>query len=346
MNKLIYTILAGALLFATLPAFAGNPDRQGEAGAPELLMNPWAPSAGLHTMTTSMISGVEAIRLNPAGVARINKTQVMFGHAIYLDGTDINMNAFGLAQRVGNSGAFGISIMSLDFGDIPVTTTNQPEGTGATFSPRFFNIGISYSYIFENKVSVGATVRAVSEAIDNASASAVALDAGVQYVTGERDNFKFGISLRNVGSRMKFGGEGLSTVRSVPIGSVSYNLTVENRPASFELQSVLNIGGSYDFYAGDLRFTLVGNYTSNAFSRDQIGGGAEVSYNEYVSVRAGYRVETGTGEPAVYRGLAAGVTLNVPVSKKENAPRVGIDYAYRDTRIFNGTHNISVRLSL
>ena len=60
---------------------------------------------------------------------RINKTEVSLGHAIYLQGTGININAFGLAQRVGKSGSFGISLMALDFGDIRVTTTAQPEGT-------------------------------------------------------------------------------------------------------------------------------------------------------------------------------------------------------------------------
>ena len=66
MNKILYSILFCFLFFATVVE-AGNPDRQGEAGAYELLMNPWARSAGLHTMTTSMIMGVEALRLNPAG---------------------------------------------------------------------------------------------------------------------------------------------------------------------------------------------------------------------------------------------------------------------------------------
>ena len=181
MNRFIYSFLL--LVFCTLllpAAWAGNPDRQGEAGAPELLMNPWARSAGLHTMTTSMISGVEAMRLNVAGLSRITKTEVVFGHSIYLQGTGININALGLSQKIGENGALGISLMTIDFGDIPRTTTIQPEGTGSTFSPRFFNMGIGYSHIFENKVSVGALVRIVSEGVEDVTASTVALDAGLQ----------------------------------------------------------------------------------------------------------------------------------------------------------------------
>ncbi len=353
MNRFIYFILSLALAVTVSDiSFAGNPDRQGEAGASELLMNPWARSAGLHTMTTSMITGVESMRLNVAGLARINKTEVLLGNALYLKGTDIKMNALGVATRMGKSGALGISLMALDIGDIMVTTTDQPDGTGATFSPRFFNLGISYANVFENKVSVGATFRAVSESIADASASAIALDAGVQYVTGEQDNFKFGISLRNVGARLSFKGEGFDIDNEIQQDGGSFGLTNSLRSDDFELQSVLNIGGSYDFLVGKKgRITMVGNYTSNAFSQDQIGGGLEFAFNEMFMVRGAYRVDFGAtaldaAEEALYTGVAGGVTINVPVSKKENAPRIAFDYAYRATKIYDGTHNFAVRISL
>lgn len=330
---------------------AGNPDRQGEAGAYELLMNPWARSAGFHSMSTSLVRGVESLRLNPAGLGRINKTEVLIGHARYLEGTDIQMNAFGISQRVGESGAFGLSIMSLDIGEIPITTTDQPEGTGATFSPNFFNLGISYAHIFENKISVGITMRIISESIADLSAFGIGIDAGVQYVTGPQDNFKFGISLRNVGSRMSFGGQGLSFPTENPDGTLSFDITVNQRSAQFELPSVLNIGMSYDFHITKAnRVSILGNFTSNSFSRDQLGGGIEYSLNDMFMLRAAYKVEVGLSaerevERSVYSGLSAGVSLEVPL-KRESANRFGIDYAYRATQPFSGTHNISVRIAI
>ena len=59
---------------------AGNPDRQGEAGAYELTINPWARAAALHSMHTSMVWGVEAMWHNPAGLSKINKSEYMLGH--------------------------------------------------------------------------------------------------------------------------------------------------------------------------------------------------------------------------------------------------------------------------
>ena len=258
MKKSLYLFLALTLTATGLQA--GNPDRQGEAGAPELLMNPWARSAGLHSMSTSMVTGVESMMLNIAGLARINKTEVIFGHSQYLKGTGISTNALGLSQKIGKNSALGISIMTLDFGDIQRTTTYQPEGTGGTFSPRFMNFGLGFSHIFENKVSVGVLGRAVTEGVEDVTATGICLDAGVQYVTGEQENFKFGISLRNIGGRMQFRGEGLSQNVTIPGFDDDYGLVVNQRSTSFEMQSVLNIGLSYDYYIlGKSRLTAIGN---------------------------------------------------------------------------------------
>ncbi|MEL6863521.1 MAG: PorV/PorQ family protein [Bacteroidota bacterium] len=351
-NKFIYYLLVFAMVCTTADwAYAGNPDRQGEAGAAQLLLNPWARSAGLHSMTTANIRGVEAMRINVAGLSRIAKTEFQFSNAIYLEGTDININAFGIAQRVGESGAFGVSLMAIDLGDIPVTTTNQPEGTGATFSPRLLNLGLSYAHTFENKVSVGITFRGVSESTADLNAFGFAIDAGVQYVTGPQDNFKFGISLRNVGTPMSFTGQGLSENLPNPEGVLPYTLAYFQRSQQFELPSMLNIGGSYDFLINPKnRLTLVANFTSNSFSQDQIGGGLEYAFNDMFMIRGGYKYEVGSqadgGERApVETGISGGLTVEVPL-KKESTNRLGIDYAYRTTDPWGGTHNFALRIML
>lgn len=352
--KNTFTLSSLLLLLILGSAQAGNPDRQGEAGANQLLINPWARSAGFHSMNTSNVTGVDALFLNVAGLSRINKTQIQFGHTIYLDGADLSINAGGLAQRMGKNGTIGVSLMSFDLGDLEVTTENTPEGTGATFKPAFFNLGVSYAYLFENKVSVGVTAKMVSEAISNVSASAFALDAGVQYVTGERDNFKFGIALRNIGSRMQFKGEGLNVQRPSPNPAFNYPITYYQRSSTYELPSQLNIGASYDWYLGspDYRITGVANFTSNAFSRDQIGGGVEFGFRELFAIRAAYKTETDIvrGEESLDNGLSAGMSFSIPLRRKEAGdkyvPTMSIDYAYRMTAIYNGIHNIGVRIDL
>jgi len=329
---------------------AGNPDRQGEAGGVELLFSVWARSSGVHTMNTSFVTGVESMRLNVAGLSRINKSEIIVAHTRLFEGTGMSINSLGIAQRLGNAGVLGISLSAVDFGDIPVTTEDTPEGTGATFSPSFFHLGIAYSKTFANKVSVGLLLRGVSESTADVKAFGFAIDAGVQYVTGPQDNFKFGISIRNVGSPMTFGGDGLNFRTDNPNSQVSYDLTISQRAAKFELPSVLNIGLSYDFIFGETaRLTVLGNFTANSFSKDQIGGGLEFGFREMFMVRAAYKVDMGKEIPGLsdnaYSGLAAGATIEVPL-KKGATNRFGIDYAYRATNPFNGTHNISLRFKI
>jgi len=358
MNTLykLQTTLLLIIISASL-AIAGNPDRQGEAGAGELLLNPWARSAGLHTMNTASITGIESMRLNIAGLSRISGREVVLANTRLYEGADVRLNALGFGNKVGTNGAFGITLTAVDFGDIPITTASNPEGTGGVFSPSFFNIGLGYSYMYDNKISVGILVRGVSESISNLSAFGMAIDAGVQYVAGERDNFRLGISLRNVGSSMSFSGEGLAFQTNTNEG---VTITASQRSADFEMPSVLNIGLSYDFFFGsrtdaegnvlaqNIMVRAIGNFTSNAFSRDQIGGGIEAVFGGKFTIRGGYKQEIGAIgaiQENIYTGLAGGASVELPFNAAGDK-RIGIDYAYRTTNPYRGTHNIAIRLLL
>lgn len=348
MNKTIVNLWIVLCCLTTTMATAGNPDRQGEAGGYELLLNPWARSAGLHALNTSWVSGVEAMQINVAGLSRLSKSEFVIGHTRLFVGTDISLNSLGLAQKMGEKGAFGITLTAMDFGDIALTTTDNPEGTGADYSPSFFNLGLSYSHTFDKKVSVGILVRGISENIQDVGAFGFAIDAGVQYVSGAKDNFKFGISLRNMGSPMKFGGEGLNVTTTPPRSD--HPITYSIRAAGFELPSMLNIGASYDFYAGDPhRISVLTNFTANSFTVDQLGAGIEYSFKEMFMARVGYRYDLSISaddtDHGVYTGLAAGVTIEVP-TKKDSAGRFGFDYAYLATNPFDGTHNFSIRYKM
>lgn len=349
MNKTLQSILLTAsMVLCAVIVQAGNPDRQGEAGASELLLNPWARSAGVHSMSTASVSGIESMRINVAGLGRMNQGEFVVANTRLYDGSTLGMNTVGFATKMGESSAIGVTLTAMDFGDIEITTTDQPEGTGGTYSPSFLQIGLGYAYTYENKISVGMLVRGVSESLPSVSAFGIAIDAGVQYVSGEEDNFKLGISLRNTGSSMEFGGEGLSFQTQAPDSpGNSYLLTADSRSQDFQLPSQLNIGLSYDFYFAELDFVrVIGNFTSNAFSTDQLGVGLELFFRDLVILRGGYRIDLDEqeGRENLYTGAAGGVSFMIP-TKKDSDRKVMIDYAYRATDPFNGTHNLSLGLA-
>ncbi len=357
----IFTIVF--LLGTSLPVDAGNEDRAGQAGASELLINPWARSSGWCGLNTAAVRGIEGIFLNPAGMAFTNQTEAIFSHTQWLQGTDININTFGLSQSIGDNGSvLGLGIMSMNFGDIDRTEVNHPEGGIGTFSPNYTNIGISYSRAFSNSIYGGINVRIISESLDNISAQGIALDAGLQYVTGPKENIKFGVAMKNVGPRMMFSGDGL-VIRVDPSGAEEYESSVAQRASEFELPSLIHIGAAYDILLDEkvetndegeehtkhsYRVTLAGNFTSNSFTADQYGAGVEVALWETVMVRGGYKYEAVEDEEmasSALTGIGFGMTVVAPINK-EKGSTLGFDYSYRDSNPFSGTHSFGIRINL
>ena len=208
MKKQLSIILIATLGLGSV--WAGNPDRAGSAGASQLLINPWAASNGLVGANMASIRGLESVFTNVAGLCFIGKNELITANSQYLSGTGISLNSVGFATRVGDSGVLGITVTSMQFGDIPIMTEDLPEGGIGTFSPSFSNIGVSYSKEFSNSIFAGITLRIIGESISNVKSSGVASDAGIRYVTGENDQIKFGITLKNVSPTMNFKGDGLS----------------------------------------------------------------------------------------------------------------------------------------
>jgi len=348
-------LLALTLTIAlVLPAFvtmAGNKDRSGSAGASELLINPWARGTGIGCSDVASVKGLEASFMNVAGLAFTKKTEMIFTHTNWFQGSGITLNNFGIAQKIGESSAIGLSIMSMRFGDLQKTTVESPDpslGSIGTFTPSLLNIALSYSKAFSNSIYGGMTVRIINEAISDISAQGIALDAGIQYVTGDAENIHFGISLKNVGPTMKFKGDGLSFRGYIPGKETQF--TIEQRAAQYELPAQLNIGLAYDIKMAEMhRLTLSGGFTSNSFSKDQFGIGAEYGLGTYLMLRAGYAYEQGlwsdSERTTAFTGPSAGLTVDIPFNR-EKGSSFAIDYSYRTTNPFSGNHCIGVRVSL
>ena len=106
MNKSFrYIVLSFVVLLglSAPQAFAGNKDRSGQAGASELLINPWAASSGWGNAGMSFVHGVEAIYGNVAGISSCRTLDVNFTHTSWLVGVgnETRISSFGFLARVG-----------------------------------------------------------------------------------------------------------------------------------------------------------------------------------------------------------------------------------------------------
>lgn len=304
-------------------------------------------SNGLAGTNMATVRGLESTFLNIAGLAFVERNELTFANTRYLSGSDIAVNSVGFATKVGDAGVLGLSVMTMGFGDIAITTEDLPEGGIGSFSPSFSNIGVSYAKAFSNTIYGGITVRIIGEAISNVRASGVAFDAGIQYLSSENDRLSFGISLRNVGAPMRFSGDGL-TITGTPQNGAN-SLTLLQRAERYELPSLVNIGFGYDVVqAESYTATLTGQFVSNSFTKDNFGGGLEFNLREKFILRAGYMWEQGLGSEdnstTAFTGPAAGFTVQLPTG--ENGGTIGIDYGYRTTNPFNGNHSIGIHLAL
>jgi hypothetical protein len=343
-----FKYLAVLLALATVsPMYAGNPDRAGSAGGMQLLVNPWTQSNGLAGANMADATPVESMFQNVAGLAFVQQTEVSFSYMDYLSGADVDVNTLGLAQRLGETSAIGLTISSFNFGDIRRTTTESPDGDGTFFNASILNIGVSYAKAFSNSIYGGITFKIISESTADLRASGVAFDAGIKYVTGDRDQVKFGITLKNVGPPISFSGDGLSFQTLDP--TEEFEFTAELRSQNYELPSLVSIGFSYDFLLGERTgLTAHGTFTANSFTRDNFLIGADFNFQENFFLRAGYHYETDILNDAnrryVYTGFAAGAGVQVAFGPKKT--QLSLDYAYRPTQPFNGTHAIGARIHI
>jgi hypothetical protein len=351
MKILKRSLILGVILSTSYAALAGNEDRSGSAGSSQLLINPWARSSAWGNAGSSSVKGLEAQFMNIAGLAYADKTELIFARTNWLGSqSGIAVNTFGLAQRINDNSVLSLSVLSMNYGDIPITTYDNPEGGIGDFSPTSSVIALGYAKLFSERISGGINMKVISESTASVKASGIALDAGVRYVTGENDKMKFSITLKNVGPAMSYSGDGMSIETVIP--TTGLTLTTQQRAQKFELPSQLLIAGSYDFNFGEEHLLTAGaTFVSNAFSNDQFAGGLEYSFltkKATFRLRGGMLYEKGMFNIETSRtalsGPTAGLTFDFPFGK--GGTMIGLDYTFRTSNPFGAIHTVGVRINL
>lgn len=345
MKYKMFSVLSVALvllLFFSLNSYAGNRDKAGTAAAPELLIPVGARDLAMGGSTIAFTSGIEAIYWNPAGLARSQyNADAMFSHMTYL--ADIDINYLAVAGKFGNFGTVGFSLKSLAIGDIPITTEDFPDGTGGVLSPTFFTVGITYSKILSDRVSVGFTVNVINENFSEArvSATGFAFSAGVQYQNlGGIEGLDIGVAVKNIGPQMGFSGSGL--LRQGLIDDTNRGSSfIEVEGATDELPSIIEIGGGYTINAGEMsKVRLAGMFQNQNFSDDQARFGIEYEYNDTFFLRGGFNSAPDAPEDNFIFGATLGAGIHVVLGGVD----VRADYGWMQTDFFDNQNAFSIKL--
>ena len=321
--------------------FGGGGRRNGTGGAQELLIPVSARGLALSGAYTSGITGIDAIFYNPAGLGvSKNSAEAMFSYMNYI--ADINFSFAAVAVHFDDFGSLGFNVRTLDFGDIPVTTIENPEGTGAVFSPTFVVLGVTYSNALTDRIRVGFTANLISEEIQRTSASGVSFDAGVQYNgIGGVEGLKLGVALLNLGPAMSYDGADLDARVNQVDGKRTAQFYRLNT-AQFELPSILELGLAYERSFSDEISALVStSFQNNNFSNDEYRFAAEFNYNDLLFLRGGYsyiQEAADDTEEGIF-GPTFGVGLNF-----NQGMDIRVDYAFRTVEYFDANHMFTVQL--
>jgi len=334
-------VLAALLLGLAAPEAQAQDERAGTESSSYLRVPLTARSAALGVSLTSGLhnmAGVEALQDNPAALTLNTGTNALFSRLDYLADADIGVNYFGVAHRIGPN-QIALTFTSWDFGDIARQTASAPEVTTETWRAPHIVVGASFARQFTDRISAGITGKAISETIDDMTASGIAFDAGMTYQVGE-SGLRFGVSLKNFGPQMRYGGGGLIT--PAPIGNQGGNIPAIIDASGSELPSMLNFGVAYTRpFAGDLSVTGLANFRSNAYDQDQFAFGVEAGYQNLVYVRGGYQLMTEM-EFNAFQGWSVGAGVNLDLAGN----RVAFDYAYQGADFLGGSNFFTVGITL
>lgn len=336
MKKMILMLL---ISFCFGNALAGDVSRKGTTGADQLLIPVGARSIATGGAFIANTIGVEAIYYNPAGLAYSGKSEAMFSLMSYI--ADINVSYFAAGANLGELGSFALSYKGIDFGDIPVTTNNAPDGTGATYSPAFYTVGLTYSKIITDRVTIGVNAKLIHEGIMNTSANGFALDFGVQYRFP--GNLSMGVTVKNIGSNMSYTGQDLQQKTSIPGAQPgtklgSYTPVTEE----FQIPSYFVLSAAYKYDINEQNNVLLGtSFRSNNSMEDQIVFGLEYGFMNNFFLRGGYDMLVENQSQSIF-GFSLGAGVNYSFV---DGVDLQFDYAFRDVKEFpTSNHIFTVKL--
>ncbi|MEN3027342.1 MAG: PorV/PorQ family protein [Chlorobiota bacterium] len=327
---------------------AGEFKKVGAAGAQFLKLPVGARAVGLGG-GAGAVNDLTAIYWNPAGVGDITGISGHFSYTQWFGGFAHNFAA--VAVPLGENFRLAGSFISFTSGDIPVTTLEQPEGTGATYTISDVAVGVTFGGRVTEQFSFGVTGRFVQNSLLDVSATGVTFDVGTFYQT-DFYGLRLGFSVHNLGPNMEYSGQGLYLQRRLvdALNADPTAVSIVTNPYAIPL--MFRAGIAFDalsviqgqpttaklYSEGHQEHRLIAALDFETYSDvpEQFAVGAEYTWNDLLSVRAGYRF----GNDQMW--LSGGVGVRYVGS----GFRGQLDYALTPTRRLGLVNRLSLTVTL
>ena len=176
------------------PAWAGA----GTEGASFLDIPVGAGPAALGGDYTARAADVYGVVWNPAGLSRVQGTEVTAQHLEYLQSTQYEFAGGAVSLRPGST--LGAGIQYLGSGNI-VGTDNFGNPTG-NFTSHYAAYSLAFGQALGDQWSLGATSKFIEAQLQDDTAHAFAGDVGAQY--RPNDQWTLALAAVNLGSSLTF----------------------------------------------------------------------------------------------------------------------------------------------
>jgi hypothetical protein len=295
-----------------------------------------ARGGGMGEAMVAVANDPSSMFWNPAGLGRLNNLSVMFTHTFWFAEIDHDYIAFAIPF---GENALGLSITTVNVGDIEITTLEQPNGTGTFYTASDLSLGLTFARQMTDRLSVGVTLKYVREQIVNEVADGFAFDVGTTLDVGD-SGFRLAMALTNFGFGLQMEGEDLVVPyfpgpANTPIKSYLETLQWP-LPTNFRLGISYELVGPESFLLNstDNKFLIAidGNHPVDAVERANFG--AEYSFKDIVFFRGGYKYRYSE------QTFSFGGGLIIPMGESSIT---AFDYSISDYGLLDYIHRISLQ---
>jgi hypothetical protein len=340
--------LLAALMIVSLPSFAQKPIRVGTTAANFLEIGFGAAGNAMGDAYVSMANDVSSLYWNPAGLARIGRSEAMFVAQPWIVGMNTTFAAVGVV--VPSVGTFGTSLIIMDYGEMDVTTMSMQEGTGEKFTAKDMAISLSFARNIVEWFSFGASGKLVTSSIWHVSGTALAFDLGVLIRTnffsptgGSEHGLNIGMSISNYGTSLKYDGlDLLNPIDVAPYEAGNY----QDAPGQFKVQEwelplIFRIGASVTPIVTENHEVILSAdvlHPNNNSESLNLGAQYSITFPTFgkLFLRGGYKALF--MEDSQYgASLGLGVQTDLLFNRG-----LKVEYAYRSLGIFGGVNSFGV----
>jgi opacity protein-like surface antigen len=295
-----------------------------------------AISMGAASVATA--NDVSSIYYNPGAFSQARKTEIYVSTTDWFVGSKFRW--LGAMLNIDGTNAVGLSITQLSYGDEEVTTPEKPDGTGEQWSAQDIALAISYCRNLTDQFSIGGSAKYISQSIWHETASTIAFDVGLLFITGFYD-MRLGMSISNFGGDMKMNGSDLTRIIDIDPGNAGSNKlnVAELKTDPWPIPLFFRVGVAMDIIKDETTVvTVEGDAMRPSDNVEVVNVGTEVTIMKIISLRAGFK---SLFQKDSEEGLTFGGGL-----KYDQLENMGIEvsYAYQNFGRFGNLNTFSVNV--